>query len=616
MSPKNSFKVTSGADSGKGSLRRAIEKANQSECPYPQIIISECVTKIGLTSGELIVTRNLKIKSVKHTKIYFCNEENSTVSHIFHLLSNVRKFKLERLKLSRGKETYGGAIYSESDGVIILECCLFKHNEAQSGGAIYTLGSLDIVDSKFIKNRAENQGGAIFSFGQVNLVRSSIEQNLVITSLSSSGGGGIYVDSGNLLLYESSISHNKVNDESNGSGGGIIVMTGNIYLHQSKVNCNKAYNSSGIQEGIGNVYVEAASEINSNFSSNPNDLGGGAGITITVGTVYIIESELSNNTSLGMMCGGVVSIFGDVMVTRSKITGNYSGGPGGAIACNFDSSLIVIESTVENNTGGSLGGAFVNFSLTTTGIISVTSSTLQNNVLTNHQTIAQTLGAFLSIITNLLDNIASQATLNGGNGGKNFKDHIPELLIKGGITQTELNNANYETGGFSLKSLIAGGAIATLLNCPIVINECTIEGNFAGKQHEGGTVPFSAIGGAIVAFNGPVNITRATLKNNKVKDLATVWSGKSLTIVDAKLEENNGGAIYTFGTATLLKATLTKNHNEENGGGINNHGIFTLIDSSIEKNHANNGGGIFSTSAPIKINSTIKNNIPNNIVIV
>ena len=56
---------------------------------------------------------------------------------------------------------YGGAVFiSNCNSVSFLNCDFLKNN-ANSGGAIYTTGSLDIIDCIFNYNKAQQNGGAM-----------------------------------------------------------------------------------------------------------------------------------------------------------------------------------------------------------------------------------------------------------------------------------------------------------------------------------------------------------------------------------------------------------------------------------------------------------------------
>src|SRR5207244_2270120 len=161
--------------------------------------------------------------------------------------------------------------------------------------------------------------------------------------------------------------------------------------------------------GLGNVYLTNKRSANKNMSYNrATGSAGGGGVTITMGTVYVSDSEISNNKTFGMYSGGIVSLIGDTIVTNSRIMGNTNNGQGGGIAANIG-KIKLHSSTVSSNIGASLGGAIANFS-PSPGIIEITGkSFVTNNILTNGQTIKQTIESFLDVIKNSTTAVSKQA---------------------------------------------------------------------------------------------------------------------------------------------------------------------------------------------------------------
>ena len=210
--------------------------------------------------------------------------------------------------------------------------------------------------------------------------------------------------------------------------------------------------------------------------------------------------------------------------------------------------------------------------------------------------------------------MTTQAFLNGGSGGAHFIAHLPDLTAKMTSASEQLQEIPSHIDGFKRDSLIAGGAIATLLNCPITVVDSEISNNYAGEKVR--DIPFSAIGGAIVALNGPISLTRTSIQENRVKNVGTIWNGGNSNISDSKILCNIGSGIFNKGTVTVLQSCLSSNISRRFGGGIHNNGDLTLVESSIIKNKAKDGGGIYSQGPFISERTKVKQNDPNNIVIV
>lgn len=600
------FTVTTSEDSGPGSLRNALSEANL--LPFAKILFLSSVTDpIILTSGELLVSTNCIFKNKSGHVI----EIHGSESRIFHVTAGVNFVKMKGLKLGKGESnSFGGAIYVEDAKTqITLMRMLLKGNKAQSGGAIFTRGSCVLISCHLKMNQAESQGGAIWSGGSVTLIDSKVIQNEVTLSQNSSGGGGIYVDNGNISLVRSEVSFNRVDPTSNGCAGGILLMTGNIYISDtSSVNSNVAYNYPGIFGGIGNIYVQSLSTVNSNESTNTENPGGGGAISITVGSVYITDSEVSCNKAKAMESAGVLSAFGNIISSRSQFTQNRCGGPGGAMACNFDGSIILTEVQISENTGGSLGGAIANFSPSTLGIVSITRSQIINNTLTNEQTIGETIEVFLSTFILKAETLTAQANLNSGSGGQYVIQKLEEYMIKAMEVNERLQNIPEMT------EVIAGGAIGVLLPCGVNIDQSEIRNNFAGKEVKEKTM--NAIGGGIFVYSGTLNIQGSKVsENTSLSQGGGIWSGQSLYGIGNRIEENDEGGVYTQGEATIIDSEIWKNTTPEVGGGIENNGNIVLIGMNIERNSAKDGGGIYSNTSINVEASRVEENKPNNIVI-
>jgi predicted outer membrane repeat protein len=141
------MEVINSNDSGKGSLRYAIDSLNENKDNI--IILTSLITKPIILISELIVKYNVKIVNKSDKKIYIKSE----LSRIFHLTDNVKKFEIIKTILIGKTENNGGVILSESIGEIILKYVIIKNSIGKSGGAIYTNGSLIIIESILKKIR-------------------------------------------------------------------------------------------------------------------------------------------------------------------------------------------------------------------------------------------------------------------------------------------------------------------------------------------------------------------------------------------------------------------------------------------------------------------------------
>ena len=631
MTRENIITVKTSRDSGNGSLRNAITEANGK--PGSIIIIKSSVGKhIKLTSGALAVASNMKIINETGQDLRISSESNNG---LFNVANTVTLFEINSkngtmIVLTNGKATNGGAIYAPGTTSLVLENVITWNNVvANAGGAIYNVGHTTATNCKFKSNMAGTQGGAIYSGAGVTLQKSIIIKNSVTTVANSSAGAGIFVDNGDCILDESSVVDNHVSyDLPNlvgGSAGGISVTVGSTYIqNNSHVDRNSALNSGGVLEGKGDIYLTNNSSISGNRSFTPELASGGGGITITFGTVYVSNSEICDNNTVGMYSGGIVSLIGNVIVTAgSKIMRNSNRGPGGGIAVNVG-SVTVADSIVSYNTGASLGGGIVTFT-PSPAFLSITNSEVSNNILTNAQTIDQTIGAFIGVITQQLTSMVSQATLNGGSGGAFFAaGTAPDI-----IAQITSNISTIETiYQLTHTNIIGGGAIASLTTSPITIVNSKINNNFAGKNVSKQNYPFISNGGALYGYDAPIVVQDTTVELNGAMVGGGIFANNVLNVQNSFINHNqtkeshhdrtryNGGGIHMTSNSvgTLIDAIVNDNVSKSgNGGGIYNEGNLTLISTSIKNNKAKSGGGIYSTDTFVNVNSVIKNNSPNDI---
>lgn len=111
---------------------------------------------------------------------------------------------------STGSGGAGGAIYLNASAAWI-EGSLFADNEALHGGALFSESSVvKIVNSTFVGNRADLSGGAIYQLGAgLNVYSSTITGNYADYDLDGSGeGGGVFTTGSGNAVFNSILSGN------------------------------------------------------------------------------------------------------------------------------------------------------------------------------------------------------------------------------------------------------------------------------------------------------------------------------------------------------------------------------------------------------------------------
>ena len=605
INKQNTISVTNTNDSGEGSLRNAITSITTSGI----VIITCCVSGTISLASEIPVTADIIILN-KSCNLSIVN----TSGRVFNVSSpNLFRIQGTHLSLTGSSTSNGGAILNQnSSSKLVLINVKITNSSANNGGAIYSNGFVVLKNCNLNNNSALYQGGAIFTNNGVTVNYTKIYKNNITSIGFSYGGGAIYNDDKDIIIQNNScINKNTVafNQTTGGSGGAIINNNGNIIIQKyCQINYNSAFNSPGILQGKGDIIISEDCCLSNNKSTNPNTMGssGGGALTIILGNLFATNTNFECNYSTGMYGSVVVILLGSATFTNCNIVKNYSSGPG-VISLNFDGNVSITNSTVNCNVGASLGGAIVNFS-DINGSIFISKSSFKGNKVSNNQTILQTIGSFVSVITSTLNNTTSQASFNGGVGGKILITSLLLISTKLPIRQSRLNQILPDLT--LLGTAVGGGAIATLLDIGIVINETTFNDNLAGYKISTENVPFIGYGGSIFAFdkNSKLTVSSSYFYGNRATGKGGAYFGSATTTFEVNSFLKNkalidGGAVYNKGTLNIDNTVITKNCALNLGGGIyNDEGTLYIINSYIECNKKDN---IYSTNNNI---TKIENN--------
>jgi predicted outer membrane repeat protein len=193
--------VTTTADAGEGSLRRAILNANALEGPdtirfdskigpfaTPQAIVLE--SDLPNLVDEVTIDGYIKGRLWKATGV---TVRGSRKFRVFSVAPGA-KVTIRHLTIADGRAEDGGGIANR--GELIVKSTTFTGNTATNdGGGVANLGgTLTVINSTFVDNRAGNTGGGV----------ADIEGKTTVTNCTFSGnsakkGGGLFSD-GELLV--------------------------------------------------------------------------------------------------------------------------------------------------------------------------------------------------------------------------------------------------------------------------------------------------------------------------------------------------------------------------------------------------------------------------------
>jgi hypothetical protein len=166
-----SYRVTSAADTGQGSLRQALIDA-QTAAGGPQLV------DILLGPGAVIelkspleITKSITIEGngVTLTRAASWTTVSDT-SQLLRITGSAAEVLVRRLHFKDGWSlSNGGAIYN--NGILSLESCIFSGNQTMStntyGGAVYSNNTLSIRGCTFYGNSSGSYGGAVYFYTSV-----------------------------------------------------------------------------------------------------------------------------------------------------------------------------------------------------------------------------------------------------------------------------------------------------------------------------------------------------------------------------------------------------------------------------------------------------------------
>ena len=244
----------------------------------------------------------------------------------------------------------------------------------KNGGGIYSdSGNLVVKDCIISDCYANDCGGGIYSTGTLTI------ENSTVVSNTSSSGGGIY-DTGKLTINGSTIAENRA-----GYRGAGVYHCGNTFTVTGSIFSGNAVGRDYSGGGGGGVIVIGGTTTQANLTESeapvlamqksasvPWGEGDGGGIWNSAVST-IVNCTFLANTARGYSAG--IHNKGSMTITNSEFFENFSAQNGGAIG-NYEGTLLkVINSIFVANNADYSGSAIYNYETQTT----VTNSTFVGN---------------------------------------------------------------------------------------------------------------------------------------------------------------------------------------------------------------------------------------------
>ncbi|MDO4628945.1 MAG: carboxypeptidase regulatory-like domain-containing protein, partial [Planctomycetia bacterium] len=377
---------------------------------------------------------------------------------------------------------------------------------------------------------------------------STISENTVSSSYTSFGGG-IYNDSGELTVTNSTISGNGASclpssssSNSHCWGGGILNEDGELTVTSSIISENTADYGGGIYNRVRNQHNYAIATIeDSEFFKNNVNGSGGAIYNDSSATTEIIHSTFSENRAT---YGGGIHNSGEVNISDSIIENNTAELGGGI---NFNSgTMLIADSTISQNTA-TYDGAGIRCSSNDDPTITVTNSIITQNTTSRNGGGIFNIGVIMTISGCTVSN--NIATKSGGGiyfetesaTIKNSKILMNTAKLGGGIYSDDWNGSSIDITNSSIAQNTVtehGGGIYNTANIMNVTNS-VISDNTANY------------GGGVYNYSGQLTVTNDTISANMASLGGGIYNYSDLGVYNCIIglngnENTNGQDIWTY----------------------------------------------------------------------
>lgn len=337
------FTVTSAADGGAGTLREAINLANQT--PGPDTVAF--VPGLGdiVLQSEIEISETLDIVGPAGQQVI----RGAGTGRLLAVRSASAAVTLQNLFLADGRSTGPGGGACQAN--FLPRGPIASYGD---GGAVCSIADVTLVDTTITASSVSGDyinGGGLFADGTVTLVGSTVSNNS--TDGEFSRGGGIYAGGG-LDMNASTVSGNST--AGNNAGGGGIWFGDDAQISSSVISGNATtgdFADGGGLNGFGTLLLEDSSVVG-NSTAGAGAEGGGLRISTTS---QVVNSTISGNSTAALDApgGGIFVLGTNLALVNSTVTENTSQAGAGGIESRAQENLtyfVQVESSIiAGNTG-------------------------------------------------------------------------------------------------------------------------------------------------------------------------------------------------------------------------------------------------------------------------
>lgn len=179
---------------------------------------------------------------------------------------------IQKSRISKNRSgLFGGGIYTNNSDVVIERSVIEGNRAPEQAGIALLAGTFEISKTRIVGNRAEGNGGGVYTLA----ADGEISQSEVSGNVAGEDGGGFQILSDDISIVASTISGN----EAGGNGGGLYIdgSGAEVTLNGATVARNTAdADASDVGSG-GGIFVDDGVGIFYNSILGDNSLGGASG---------------------------------------------------------------------------------------------------------------------------------------------------------------------------------------------------------------------------------------------------------------------------------------------------------------------------------------------------
>jgi filamentous hemagglutinin family protein len=489
-------------------------------------------------------------------------------------------------------------------------------NSDDSGDISITTGTLQLLDGAQIRASSDGagKGGTLTVNANEVLLRDArpnpqFPTGLFTTARGSGDGGDLNITTGTLQVFDGA----QVANGTFGSGnaGQLVVSANEVILKGTTLN----------------------GEVSSQLVSQSEGVGDAGDITITTATLHILDGARISATTSGSGKGGKLAIkANEVVLKGNTVDGQFSSGLSSTTSSSGDAGDISITTgtlklldgaVISTETLGSGNGGQLAVSANNEILLSGTTRNGQSYSGLSSATSGSGNAGNLSISTarlQVLDGArVSAETIGVGNGGK-LTVNANEVLLRGASVNGQFRSGFYASAGSNATG--SAGDIRVQTNQLTIQNGATISAGTSNPQGQAGNITIQAKtilldGGSIAATTGVSPATGASVQegaNIRLEGLDLLLMQNGSLISAQATGDAKGGNIFINAANGFVVAAPNQNNDiiasatQGQGGNIDitAQGIFNFTEGQATPNNSANdidASSEFGTAGTVVLNS-------------